>query len=785
MADSFYARPGVTPRGDINPDRATWQPLLEHLGGVGRRAMVFAAKFSAGSLGQAGGLWHDFGKYTAAFQKRLNGGPRCDHSVQGAVRALSLCGADAPDAALALMLSIAGHHAGLDWPLDGGLPARKWLEQRQARAEPVIESRVPGAELEALRAAELRLPQYARNSRLSLDACGGEQPLEYEFFIRFLLSALVDADRLDAADFEGKSRGDRSDGAGPSSLRQCHEKLESRLREFSRRNEVELEPSRRRILAYRDEVLAACRARAQDALGVFTLSVATGGGKTLSSLMFALEHALRHGLDRVIVAIPYTSIIEQTANVFRDILGSENVLEHHSNVSVEDDRRGLPEPEQQRRRLATANWDAPIIVTTNVQLIESLFSSSPSTCRKLHNVARSVLILDEAQTLPLGQHEPICDALNQLTRHYGCSVVFCTATQPGLTRPKAKNAQGQTIAHVSGPVGREPIEIMPPTLPDPPERVRVEVVGSLEQAIEWRDLAQHIHARGGASCLAIVHRREDARTLALELDALRGDTETIHLSALMAPEHRSRKIVEVKARLEGGKPCMVVSTQLVEAGVDFSFPVVYRALGGIDAMTQAAGRANRNGELGELGGALRVFRAKSEPPRGTPRTGLEITRSILSDGTEPQRILSKEVCDRFFERMSRERAGGGSINRERRRLNYPQVEQDMRLIPDGGTPVVVPWPNRAAMQSLIEDARTATSSGRRLGGVLRQLQRVSVSVFDGALMALQSRGAVEPLLPANSDAPSLWVLLPSADFLYSDRFGLAPDGDSTPNVLVA
>jgi CRISPR-associated endonuclease/helicase Cas3 len=787
MSDKFYARPSAAPDGSINRDPATWQLLLEHLRAVGNRAQTFADKFSAASIGLTAGLWHDFGKYTTAFQKRLSGGPPCYHSIQGAARAAAQFGKDSPDTALALMLAIAGHHAGLDNPFVQGCAPLDWLEDRQEGAEQVQESRISGAEIDALRVTAASLPDYARSARLRLDIDAGEQPLAFEFFVRFLFSALVDADRLDAARFDRISRREAPDQELPARerIKDLRSRLHKHLGKVNQANTLEADPYRRRVFDYREAVLAACLERASNPAGVFTLSVATGGGKTLSSLAFALDHAIQNKLDRIIIAIPFTSIIEQTARVYRDILGHENVLEHHSNVALDTDVEGRPTPEQQARRLATENWNSPVIVTTNVQLLQSFFASSPSDCRKLHNIARSVIVFDEAQTIPFDKYAPICDALNQLTQHYGSSIVLCTATQPGLTLPKGRNAQGQSIPHVSGPDGRPSIEIMPDSAPRPPERVRVEQVGDLCIAIAWPDLARHVHELGGTQCLVIVHRREDAQVLTRLLDQLRHDEQTVHLSALMAPDHRSQVIAGIKQRLAARQPCIVVSTQLVEAGVDFSFPVVYRALGGIDSMTQAAGRANRNGELGEFGGTLRVFRAESDPPQGVPRQGLVKTVSILAGIAAPQDILSTKTCDRFFAAMASERASGGEINQLRRKLDYPEVAQRMKLIPDGGTPVVVPWPDAASTQLLVYEARSLNVSGERLGRTLRKLQHSSVSVYDNVLRNLQGRGAVEPIFPLAGKQPAtLWVLSPAFAGLYSPRFGLMPNAEVDPTSFI-
>jgi len=324
--------------------------------------------------------------------------------------------------------------------------------------------------------------------------------------------------------------------------------------------------------------------------GIYTLTVPTGGGKTLSSMGFALNHAVKYGKHRVIYVIPYTSIIEQTADQFRAIFG-EAVIEHHSNLDSTDEAK-----ENARSRLACENWDAPVIVTTTVQFFESLFASRTSRCRKLHNIVNSVVILDEAQLLPPDFLAPILEALKELQKNYGVTVVFCTATQPALGPHKTMDFDFKGID------GMKEIMDDPAMLHKALKRTEIRQVRNLEP-LTWDDVAGEI--TNNESVLCIVNRRDDARTLWELLPE-----GSIHLSALMCGAHRVRKIKEIKERLRNGVPTRVVSTQLVETGVDVDFPVVYRAMAGLDSIAQAAGRCNREGLRAK--GKVFVFTPPSE-----------------------------------------------------------------------------------------------------------------------------------------------------------------------------
>ncbi len=397
--------------------------------------------------------------------------------------------------------------------------------------------------------------------------------LRVELFTRFLYRALIDADRLATARFYAKFQ----PALTADDIRcDCIDFITQRLDRAIDSMPPKGSPA---VVRLRQDVLAACRNKSTDPPGRFSLTVPTGGGKTLSAMSFALNHAKRNELRRVIVVIPYTSIIEQSARVYRSVLNDaarpdvNNVLEHHSNLDEqklrENDARG-----EDLRKLAAESWNAPVVVTTTVQFFESLLSAHGSRCRKLHNIAKSVIVLDEVQTLPPKYLRTLVNLLDQLTTGYGCSVVLSTATPPAL-----KKRSGSPLP------GLESIdEIMPEPQSLAAAVRRVNIEWRIGAVTPYRDLAAELRACRQA--MAIVHRRADARILA---DAF-GDG-ALHLSALMCPAHRLRVIDEVRRRLDQNEPCILVTTQLVEAGVDIDFPVVYRALGGLDSIAEAPAAA--------------------------------------------------------------------------------------------------------------------------------------------------------------------------------------------------
>lgn len=731
-----------------------WHDLVEHLKATAEIAASCADAWNSAAWARLAGLWHDLGKFDPEFQnylRRVGGadghleesepgktrGP--EHSIAGALHALERFG-DGPGRALAF--AIAGHHAGLpDWT--GA--ERSALEQRlrAGRARGALDRATRGgAPLELLNA-----PPPAVESVREL-VC---RPDRQAFWIRMLFSALVDADFLDTERFMDPERA--AARPQPVPLAALAQALQRYLAGLSSRAPSTV------VNRLRGEVLAACRESAKEAPGLFTLTVPTGGGKTLSSLAFALDHALTHGLRRIVYAIPYTSIIEQTADVFRAVFTAfpEAVVEHHSSLA--------PERETTATRLASENWDAPIVVTTTVQLFESLFASKPSRCRKLHNLARSVVVLDEAQLLPVDHLRPILFALDELIARYGVSAVISTATQPALAAREGFEGLGAPARELAPE---------PEALRRQMRRTGLELLDRLEP-VAWERLAELLRAEHRV--LAIVDRRDAAR----ELYELMPEG-TFHLSALMCPAHRSEVLAEIRAALgEPGREVRVISTQLVEAGVDLDFPVVFRAVAGLDSIAQAAGRCNREGRLETLGRVV-VFRPPTEPPPGILRIAAEIGRKLLSALSDP---LSHEAFEGYFRELywSRgEKLDAAQLLSGEKLLAKPDLAfafrtaaERFRIVPDEQIPVLVPWREG---RSLTDAVSVCAHTGVGLRGVLRRAQRYLVGVYKRTAAALLRAGAVRELVPG--------LLSLEDQRLYDARLGLRIDkiGEYEPAELL-
>jgi CRISPR-associated endonuclease/helicase Cas3 len=555
-----------------------WEKLDRHLSEVARSAQEYAAVFGAREWGAVLGKCHDLGKASDAFQTYLkqsqprdshNAGAenleskdaavrRVDHSTFGARYVMQQASIKLFGELLAYC--IAGHHAGLAdaVPADDATGA----SALRSRLDPLRQV-IPAVDDPGLTLPALTLPFHLKQGDLAF-------PLA--FFTRMLFSCLIDADRSCTEAFCDASKAHERSAPRPP-LVDLSAQLDIYLAELQQH--ADASP----VNDIRRGVLEECRAMARLAPGFFSLQVPTGGGKTLSSLAFALRHAeARH--HRVIVAIPFTSIIEQTADVYRRALGpaaAHGLVEHHTNVQ--------PERETRANQLASENWDAPLIVTTNVQLFESMFAAATTPCRKLHRLAKSIIILDEAQTLPVELLAPTLRALRELVEHYGCSVVLCTATQPALQR---RDDFPLGLADV------KPIISNPQELFERLRRVEVHHAGKLNNG----ELVRRLSAEN--KVLAIVNTRPHAARLFSELRTLVEADSCFHLSTLMCGAHRRMILKYIRRRVKDG-PCRVVSTQLIEAGVDLDFPVVYRAEAGFDSIAQAAGRCNREGRLSGQG----------------------------------------------------------------------------------------------------------------------------------------------------------------------------------------
>ena len=726
------------------PDRADWQPLREHLHHVADLAAQRAAKFGAGEWGCIAGLLHDLGKYSDEFQARLEGhSGRVDHSTAGAVEAGKRFQALAPP----LQFVVAGHHAGLANGGEEEHNQRSSLRDRLATAVADYSAYTGEIELSTdLPRPRLALHKHARgrNDRAGFQAA---------FFTRMLFSCLVDADYLDTEAFYDRVEGRTSRRVQPPSLAELKPRLASYLAALAARAD-DTSVNRERA-----GILAACRAAAREDPGLFTLTVPTGGGKTLASLAFAVDHALEHGLERVIYVIPYTSIIEQNAAVFREGLGAEAVLEHHS--AFVDDPKTAPEA-QDKLRLAMENWDAAVVVTTAVQFFESLFADRPARCRKLHNIARAVVILDEAQTLPLPLLRPCVAALDELARNYGTSVVLCTATQPALIE-----TDDEGTSFKSGFRDVREIAPVPKRLYQTFKRVIVRQLGDLDEPALAARLREHEQA------LCIVNTRAHAREL---YERLNGEDGCFHLSALMCPKHRSQRLDEIRERLKPKAPqrCIVVSTSLVEAGVDVDFPAVYRAEAGIDQIAQAAGRCNREGRLSQ--GEVFVFR-----PAGRRLVGEQNRRATAASGVFRRHDdpLALDAIEEFFREVYWSESAGaqdgldkkqilGRLEERKADLLFPfeTIAREFRLIEDGMLPILIPFDANA--RRLLKELETT----ERVGEVARCLQPYVVQVPPGQFARLCAAGVVQPVAPQRFGEQFCALV---SDSLYRPDVGLTWD----------
>ena len=624
-------------------DAGEWHDLTEHLQAVAKQSAEFAGVFGAREHGYWLGLWHDLGKFSPEFQRYLRGrGGSVDHKRAGAQLALQRLKAAA--------LAIQGHHGGMDaWR-----NFTNWLNDPD-RADPDCES-------EARRCAREELGTLEPSASVSLPAAAAQSALASELFLRLLFSSLVDADHLDTeAHFEPAQAERRGFDVGIPALWERFE---------ARHGELDAQAANTSVNAVRRDIYAACLAAAAGPRGFYRLTAPTGAGKTLAAMAFGLRHALRHGLRRVIVATPFISITEQTTQTYRDAFGDlgHAVLEHHSGAHGRDPDEF--DPGVERARLAAENWDAPVIVTTAVQLFESLFANRPSRCRKVHRLAGSVLILDEAQALPTHLLEPILDALRSLTTVGRASVILSTATQPAFESiPAFSELRPREIV----PEPRRHFEVLR----------RVTYDWRVDDPWTWAQVADEMRSQDQA--LVIVNTRTDAMDL---LDAL-DDPDALHLSTRLCGAHRLDVIEKVKARLASGRSCRLVATQVVEAGVDLDFPLVLRALGPLDSIIQAAGRCNREGLLDGHGRVVVFQPEKRRLPGGPYTTATDLTRAHISDEgfdqNDPGRTAGAYLR-LLFDTIATDRAG---IQELRKGFDFPAVAREFRMIDRGGEVVAI------------------------------------------------------------------------------------------------
>lgn len=691
--------------------------LVEHLASVAGQARDFAAPFGGGDLAYWAGMWHDLGKFHPDFQRYLldcEAAPKVgrkgpDHKRAGTKMAW--------DRGSMLSLLIKGHHGGL--PSKQELPG--WVK------EPAFQ----GAVTEALTRARAVLGARLDPPMLPAPPAWVDSAAAAELFLRLVFSALVDADCLDT---EAHFNPDRSEARGDApDLAALWAELDVA------QTQILTEATDTPVNRVRREVYEACLAAAEREPGFFRLTVPTGGGKTRSGLAFALRHALAQDLDRVIVAIPYTSIIEQTAGVYREIFTDErSVLEHHSAVAGRDEGGDDPvTPEAQWARLATENWDAPIVVTTTVQLFESLLGNRTSACRKLHRLARSVIVLDEVQTLPPHLLRTTLDVLRRLVANYGVSVVLCTATQPALDQsPDFAGLPGIREIVPEADAARHFRAL---------NRVRY-AWPCLTERWDWERAADEL--RAAPQALAVLNTKADA----LALLAALADPEALHLSTLLCGAHRRAVLTEVRRRLDAGAPCRLVATQVVEAGVDLDFPTVLRALGPLDRIVQAAGRCNREGTLAE--GRVVIFATEEgRQPPGAYRVGSDIAKVLLRAAAGDPDLHDPATFATYFRRFYASLdLDKNNVEERRKALDYPKVASCYRLIEDDAASVVVRYRGmdgrdmreEARVSALLQALQTHPERSR---GIMRRLQPYIIGVRQRLLDRYVGNGLAVEIMP--------------------------------------
>ena len=721
-----YAHSAQDELGNLLPYEH-WQTLQSHSVNVGEMAAEFARVFGAQEIACQTGKLHDFGKYSEAVNHRLHGGPSVDHATAGAKIAVERWG---NVIGKLVAFCIAGHHAGLANGSGEG-DNRRTLKQRLA-----LQFGTDITALDNLWQQEIKLPQTLSTPPLKADA---HHPFfSYAFFTRMLYSCLVDADYLDTEAFYLKLENKAAERGGYPDLSALQHNFNQFINDFRRRiaqapEQTEAEKCNAALNRLRSEILDYAVEQAAQPQGLFTLTVPTGGGKTFTSMSFALEHAKRHDMQRVIYVIPFTSIIEQNAAEFRKAfgeLGEQAVLEHHSTF---DDGELQDDATKDKLRLASENWDAPIVVTTAVQFFESLFADRSSRCRKLHNIAGSVIILDEAQMLPLNLLLPIMQAIKELAQNYRCSVVMCTATQPAV---QAENGFYRGFENV-----RE-IAPKPTALFDKLRRTTVQHIGTQTDADLLAKLAEH------PQMLVIVNNRRHARSLYDQAKHLEG---TFHLTTLMCAKHRSQKLDEIRGRLKNGEPCRVIATSLIEAGVDVDFPLVMRAEAGLDSVAQAAGRCNREGKRPSENSFVWIF-APEEQWKAPPELAAQATVMRLTADSFSDDLLSTQAVAAYFAELYQLK--GGELDNKKilkmhndtgQSLNFPfqTIADKFRMIESHMQPLIIPFDVDA--ENLISSLHHAD----HIGGLLRKLQPYTVQIPEKKLAALYKAGRIEPINEKN------------------------------------
>lgn len=648
------------------------QTVKEHLHGTAKLASGFAGKFSKEEWGYCCGMLHDIGKYSIEFQKKIkeDTNDRVDHSTAGARTCFEKGGYYS-----ILSYCIAGHHAGL--PDFGNTAISSTLRGRMNKK--ICDYK--------MYSDEIVIP------KLTTDPIEFSKEKNMDFalsmFIRMIYSCLVDADFLDTEFFMKNGKTSRDSG---ESLKCLLDKLNKNIAPWLKNTDVNT------INGRRTEILKSCIEQSNQKKGLFRLTVPTGGGKTIASLAFALNHAVKHNMDRIIYVIPYTSIIEQNAQVFRNILGTDNVLENHCNVEYKDSEEFCP------MQLAAENWDKPVVVTTNVQFFESLFSNKSSRCRKIHNIANSVIIMDEAQMLPLDYLKPCMSAIQELVESYHSSIVLCTATQPALDMFFKKN---EAIKELCPDVEKQ-FQFF--------ERVTYEKIGIITKD----ELIERLESETRALC--IVNTKKQAQDLYKELQG----EGVYHLSTSMYPKHRKRVLNSINKRLNEKRKCIVISTSLVEAGVDLDFSSVYRQTAGIDSMIQAAGRCNREGKERKENSKVYIFDLEDTKMVTNQKLQIETAKSVMQDYED---LADLESITDYFARLYHYR--GSSLDKKNimgefhgMECNFAKVAKEFKVI-EQDTKSIVVCKEKEAEELLYEIKLKGISKTK-----MRKIEQYCIQVYD-------------------------------------------------------
>lgn len=703
------------------------QTIKEHLQGTAKLAGDFAGKFGKQDWGYCCGMLHDIGKYSSEFQKRIAGDSerKVDHATAGA----RVCKEKGGKYCF-LEYCIAGHHAGLadfgcsfDTAGDATLMGRRKKKISDYAAYKT----------------EIKIPEISSDP---FDLSKTTNPDFFDFslsvFMRMIYSCLVDADFLDTEAFMNEEKEERDSG---ESIEILLEKLEKHISGWLNNRDTDTVNGRR------SEILRSCLEKGKSPKGLFRLTVPTGGGKTIASLTFALRHAMENQMDRVIYVIPYTSIIEQNAKVFRDILGEANVLEDHCNVDYESEEKNAEE--LRAMQLAAENWDKPVVVTTNVQFFESLFANKSSKCRKLHNIANSVIIFDEAQMLPNDYLKPCIAMIEELINNYGTSVVLCTATQPAL----ASFFQGKISATELCPRMQEQFAFF--------KRTQFEDLGVVTEDFLIKQLQEEQQA------LCIVNTKKRAQSIYKEL---KGEG-VYHLSTSMYPAHRKRVLDEIREKLRSNEKCILISTSLVEAGVDFDFHSVYRELAGVDSMIQAAGRCNREGRRETENSKVFIFRFEEKEAVLGQRQQIDAAKSLIADGRD---LSDMETITKYFEMLYHIK--GDSLDKKKildefknkkMKYNFAKVGKEFKLIEQNTKTIFVNCEETADKILLELQRKGFTRSG------MRRASQYCITVYDQIFEKMYGAGMIQPV---SEDMKDFYVLTDNSR--YTKEMGLELEIDN-------